>query len=239
MDTRAPRTTVPLWPLPMLAALMPFVVGHLAWWLSMRAELIPSCNLYWDGCVSISRAARFGAGNHLFRLVMLPCATVQAMVWLGATLWLRRTTREPVRLLPWLGLMAGAFLALYATFLGTQGEAYEAMRRYGINLYFGFTYLALLSVLRALSRDGTRRAGYRPLLVVALGFMALGIATLVVRYTVDDATLFDRWENALEWHLGLWLTAMFAVLAWRWWREGLGVALRSGSVDTDDADEGG
>ena len=37
--------------------------------------------------------------------------------------------------------------------------------------------------------------------------------------------LRDRWENALEWHLGLWLTAMFAVLAWRWWRERVRIAL--------------
>lgn len=228
MSPRAPRTDVPLWPLPLLAALLPFVVGHVAWWWSLRDGLVPACNLYWDGCVSISRAARYGTGNHLFRLVMLPCAAVQALCWLAATLWLRRVTREPARLLPWLGLFAGVFLALYATFLGTQGEAYEAMRRYGINLYFGLTYLALLTVLRALSRDGSRRPGYTPLLVVALGFMALGIATLVVRYTVQDAALFDRWENALEWHLGLWLTAMFAVLAWRWWRDGLRMTLAQG-----------
>lgn len=228
MDPRANRTVVPLWPLPLLAALMPFVVGHLAWWLSVRDGLIPSCNLYWDGCVSISRAARYGSGNHLFRLVMLPCAAIQVLAWLGATLWLRRTTGQRVRVLPWLGLLAGVFLALYATFLGTQGEAYEAMRRYGINLYFGFTYLALLTVLRALSREGERPPAYRPLLVVALGFMALGVATLVVRYTVEDAALFDRWENALEWHLGLWLTAMFAVLAWRWWRDGLRLSLEQG-----------
>ena len=40
--------------------------------------------------------------------------------------------------------------------------------------------------------------------------------------------VLDRWENALEWHLGLWLTAMFLVLAWRWWREGVRVSLQQG-----------
>lgn len=220
-----PRTTLPLWPLPFLAAAMPFVAGHLAWWWSVHDGLIPMCNLYWDGCVSISRAARHGAGNHLFRMVMLPAAMVQALCWLAAALWLRRGTDAKARVLPWLGLAAGVFLAMYATFLGTEGAAYQAMRRYGINLYFGFTYLALLAVLQDLSRRMPRGPAYRPLLIVALGFMALGLASVAVRYAVDDPRLGDRLENLLEWHLGLWLTAMFAVLAWRWWRERLRVGL--------------
>ena len=118
--------TLPLWPLPLLAALLPFVVSHLAWWLSVREGLMPACNPYWDGCVSISRAARHGLGNHLFRMVMLPCATLQALCWLAATLWLRRQWQVRVRVLPWLGLAAGVFLALYATFLGSDGAVYAA-----------------------------------------------------------------------------------------------------------------
>lgn len=225
MNPGASRTTVPLWPLPLLAALMPLLVGHVAWWLSVREGYIPACNLYWDGCVSISRAARFGLSNHLFRLVMLPCAAIQVLCWLGATVWLRRQTSARMRVLPWLGLLAGVFLALYATFLGTDGRAYEAMRRYGISLYFGFTYLALMATLQALSKELPRPPGYRPLLVVGLGFMVLGLASVIVRYTLSDAALLDRWENALEWHLGLWLTAMFAVLAWRWWRDRVRITL--------------
>lgn len=221
MTTSSTHHSIPLWPLPFLAALMPFVAGHVAWWLSVSDGLIPRCNLYWDGCVSISRAARHGAGNHLFRMLMLPCAALQVMCWWAAALWLRRDTGSVVRVLPWLGLVAGVFLALYATFLGTSGPTYEAMRRYGINLYFGFTYLALLAVLRTLSKRLPRHRAYVPLMTVALGFMALGLATLVLRYTVADERVLDRWENALEWHLGLWLTAMFAVMAWRWWRDGL------------------
>lgn len=225
---RSLRTTFPLWPLPLLAALLPLFVTHLAWWLSIRNGYIPLCNPYWDGCVSISRAARHGLGNHLFRMVMLPCATVQAMCWLAAAWWLRRDAGAAARALPWLGLVAAVFLGLYATFLGTEGRTYGLLRRYGISLYFGFTYLALLATLRALSRVRPRPAAYVPLLVVALGFMAVGIASLVASYTVDDALQRDYWENRLEWHLGLWLTAMFAVLAWRWWRERLRITLTQG-----------
>ncbi len=219
------RTSLPLWPLPLLAALLPLFVTHLAWWLSIRDGYIPACNPYWDGCVSISRAARHGLGNHLFRMVMLPCATVQALCWLAAALWLRRDAGAAARVLPWLGLIAGVFLGLYATFLGTEGKAYEVLRRYGINLYFGNTYLALLAVLYALSKPRPRPPAYVPLLTVALGFMAMGVASLVASYLVQDDAQRDRWENVLEWNLGLWLTAMFAVLAWRWWRDGLRLSL--------------
>ena len=219
------RSTLPLWPLPLLAAMLPLLVAHLAWWLSMRDGLIPVCNPYWDGCVSISRAARHGLGNQLFRMVMLPCAVVQVLCWISATLWLRRETASAVRVLPWLGLVAGVFLALYATFLGSEGRIYELLRRQGIQLYFGCTYLALLVVLRTLSRQSVPSPAYRPLFAVAWGFMALGLASLAVSYTVDDPQSRDRWENLLEWHLGLWLTAIFAVLARQWWRDCLRIRL--------------
>lgn len=214
---RPPLTTLPLWPLPLLCALLPFVAAHLAWWLSTGHGLVAACNPYIDGCVSISRAARHGLGNPLFRMMVLPAAALQALCWLAVTLWLRQ---HGDRVVPWLGLVAGVFLALYATFLGGEGKVYELLRRYGIYLYFGSTYLALLFTLRALSGP-PRMPVYRPLLVVALGFMAVGLTSIGVSYAITDEALRDRWENVLEWHLGLWLTALFTTLAWHWWRERL------------------
>lgn len=221
-----PHNLLPLWPLPLLAALLPLLVAHLAWWLSLQAGLVPACNPYWDGCVSVSRAARYGLGNQLFRMVMLPCAVVQALCWLAATQWLRRESGQPLRVLPWLGLVAGAFLALYATFLGTEGRAYELLRRYGVYLYFGGSYLALLVSLRALGTVQPRDVAYRPLLAIALGFLLLGLTSIGVSLAVAEDGLRERWENVLEWQLGWWLSAIFAVLAWRWWRAGLRVALQ-------------
>jgi len=226
MDRSAPTfRSLPLWPLPLLASLVPLLATHLAWGLSLRADLIPACNPYWDGCVSISRAARHGLGNHLFRLAMLPCAAVQVLCWLAAAHWLRRDTGRPVRWLPWLGLVAGAFLGLYVAFLGTGGGVYGVLRAYGVTVYFGVTYLALLGVLRVLARQRPRPAVYRGLLLVAAGFMAIGVASVIASYVVTDPGQGDRWSNVLEWHLGLWLTAMFAVLARDWWRRGLRAGL--------------
>lgn len=220
-----PSGGLPLWPLPLLCALLPMLVSHVAWWLSLRHGLIPACNPYLDGCVSISRAARHGPGNDLFRMVMLPMAALQVLCWLAAALWLRRHAAR-VRWLPWLGLASGLFLALYATYLGSEGAIYQVMRRYGITMYFASTFLAWLTLLGGLSQQSPRPAGYRPSLVVALGYMLLGLAHLAIRFATTDAALRYRWENVLEWQLGLWLTAMFSLLAWAWWREEIRVSLR-------------
>lgn len=220
-----PSGGLPLWPLPLLCALLPLLVSHVALWLSLRHGLIPVCNPYLDGCVSISRAARHGPGNDLFRMVMLPTAALQVFCWLAAAQWLRGRAAS-ARWLPWLGLVAGLFLALYATFLGSEGAIYQAMRRYGITMYFASTFLAWLTLLGGLSQQSPRPAGYLPSLVIALGYMFLGLSHLAVRFATTDPALRYRWENVLEWQLGLWLTAMFSLLAWTWWREGMRVSLR-------------
>jgi len=227
MDTsRSPNDGLALWPLPLLCALLPLVAAHLALWLSLRDGLVPACNPYLEGCVSISRAARHGLGNHLFRMVMLPTASLQAFCWLAAAHWLRRNGGGAARILPWLGLLAAVFLALYATFLGSDGAVYQLMRRYGITVYFASTFLAWLALLRGLSQQSPRPTAYLPSLLVALGYLLLGLSHLAVRFATTDAALQYRWENVLEWQLGLWLTAMFCLLAWTWWREGMRVSLR-------------
>jgi hypothetical protein len=214
---RTPPASFPLWPLALLCALLPFVAAHLGWWISSANGLVPACNPYLDGCVSISRASRHGLGNLLFRMLMLPAATLQALCWLAAAAWMQRIgarTLAPA----WLGAMAALALVLYATFLGSEGRTYELLRRYGIYLWFGGTYLALLMVLRGLASRRPAHA-YVPLLVVACGCLLFGLASVVVRYVVSAEALRDRLENLLEWHVALWLTAIFAVLAWSWWKE--------------------
>ena len=207
----------PLWPLALSCALLPFVAAHLGWWVSTAHGLVPACNPYVDGCVSISRASRHGLGNLLFRMLMLPAATLQALCWIAAAAWVRGEGRR-VSWPAWLGGVAAVALVLYASFLGTEGRTYELLRRYGIYLYFGCSYLALLAVLRRLP---TSHRAHRALLIVAWGCLALGVASVAVRYAVTSEALRDRWENLLEWHTALWLTASFAVLAWAWRRERL------------------
>ena len=226
-DATHSRDGVALWPLAMLVALLPALVTHIAWALSLQAGHIPWCIPYLEGCTSISRAARHGLGNDLFRMVMLPSAALQALFWLAVAAWLRSGGARVAASVPWLGLLAALFLALYATFLGSEGEVYRMLRRYGVTVYFAATYIALLTCLRGLAQArGVADPAYRPLLVVALGMLALGVLSTAATAVVGSHELKDRIENVLEWHLGLWLSAMFLVFAWRWRRERLRVGLR-------------
>ena len=83
-----PRSAIPLWPLPLAVAVVLVVATHLAWLLSVQAGHIPFCVPYIEGCTSISRAARHGLGNHLFRLMVLPCALLVFLHWWLAGRWL-------------------------------------------------------------------------------------------------------------------------------------------------------
>lgn len=223
------RAGLPLWWLAVLVAAAPALVAHVAIVLSIQAGHIPACVPYLEGCFSISRAARYGLSNDLFRMVMLPIAALQALFWVAVAAWLRRDGARVAALVPWLGLLAAVFLALYATFLGSEGDIYRLLRRYGVIVYFAATYIALLLSLRALPRARPDALRLRlSLWVVALAMFALGVLSTAATAAVGDRDLKYRIENVLEWHLGVWLTVMFVAFAVQWWREGVVVRLKAG-----------
>ncbi len=219
-DRPAIDASVPLWPLPLAIALTLTVAVHLAWLLSMQAGHVSSCIPYLEGCTSISRAARHGLGNHLFRLLVLPCALLVGLHWWLAARWLRgevaRSTREASVILL-LGVMAAIALALYTTFLGSEGTAYRFLRRYGVIVFVGTSYLAQLLFLRGAHRQrrlGPRMA--RAMAMICIAMLALGVTNVVADATMADAARQDRLENVLEWHLGVLLVAWYAAHAWLW-----------------------
>jgi hypothetical protein len=221
------QASLPLWPLALACALLPVLAVHVAWWLSVRDGYVPFCIPYLEGCTSISRAARHGLGNHVFRAIMLPTAMLQILLWLGARQWLlaRHPDARAGSSLPWLGLVAGAFLVLYGTFLGTEGDIYRLLRRYGVVMYFAATFVAQLVLQRALRSMPTHPSG-RGMLAVCIGMLALGLVSTLVTAAVVDPAAKDRWENVLEWNLGALLTLWFLLLAWRWRSEVLAFQVR-------------
>jgi hypothetical protein len=231
--TAGPRVDWPLWPLPLLAGLLPALASLLAWALSTHAALVPACNPFIDGCVSISRAARHELPNHLFRALVLPAATLQALTWLAAAQVLLQMGGEAVRrsalVLALIGVVAGIALVIYGSFLGTEGAIYRALRRNGTTLYFGGTCLAMLLLARALRRLHAKGRLALPRrhehgLTALLGAMVLlGIGNAMVGWWADAQTQ-DRIENVTEWWGSLALTLAFVTLASLWRR--LGVRLQ-------------
>lgn len=219
MVADSPR--IPLWPLPLLLTLLFVMAAHVAYVLSIQGGHVPACVPYIDGCVSISRAARHGWGNHLFQLLVIPCAVLHALAWWLARHWLRGGRAMVV-----LGVMSALALAVYATFLGTEGEAYRFLRRYGVVVYFGFGYLAQLALMRRAAATKALPAGIIVAMSwISIAMLGLGVANVVAGVVVDDPSAKDRWENVFEWWLGLLMVGWHAVLAYGWKREGLALEL--------------
>lgn len=221
---------IALWPLALVAGLLPAAAALIAWALALDAALVPACNPFIDGCVSISRAARHGLPNHVFRALVLPAAVLQALAWLlqarALSLIARPSMRGSTIALAVLGVAAGIALVLYGSFLGTEGAAYRWLRRYGTVVYFGGTCLAMLVLGRALQRLHAigalqlPRSHERALLLLFGAIVLLGLGnTLGAAWA--DAALRDRIENATEWWGSLGLVLAFVVLADLWRRWGL------------------
>ena len=214
------RHDIPLWLLPLTVALVFLLGTHAAWALSVHAGIVPGCIPYLEGCTSISRAAREGLGNHLFRLLMLPNALAIGLHWWLAARWLSATGARGRTVLG-AGLVAAVALAVYVTFLGTEGEVYRFLRRYGVVVFFGASFLAQVAFLRA--GDSGLQAVPRirqALRAICALMLLLGVVHVIALAVAGGSPFQDHFENALEWWLGLGLVAWFLVHAWLWKRAG-------------------
>jgi hypothetical protein len=227
-----PDHALPLWPLPLLAGLLPVVATLVALQLSIRLELIPACNPYLEGCVSISRAARHELPNYLFKALVLPAAALQGLTWILCRRWLFALGAPRagwLRQLAWIGVTAAIFLILYTAFLGTEGRIYRWLRQYGTVVYFGFTCIAMLIATDAVVRLRRMPAvarGRLELALPALCFVLL-MAGLVNTFVAPlfDVEIADRIENATEWWGATMLALLFLVVALLWQRTRFTAAL--------------
>jgi hypothetical protein len=228
MTDHSPIQGVPLWPLPLLAGLLPVIAALIALFLSMRLELIPACNPFFEGCVSVSRAARHDLPNHIFRAIVIPAAVLQGLTWTLCRSWLLELGAPSVRklrYLVWFGLIAAVALVIYGAFLGTEGRTYRWLRQYGTILYFGFTCVGMLITADVLRSQGRHRAALSGgrldhVLLALLGIAVLaGLINKFVAPFFDPETA-DRIENAAEWWAAAMLCSVFLIFAWYWRRSG-------------------
>ncbi len=195
----------------------------LAWIGSIAAYVLSAMGGYVDwciphltGCESISASGRHGWGFFIFKATMLPAAGFTFVYWVLCYRWLGLIA-EPARVdrvILGLGLIGTTFLVLYVTFLGSDGEAYRNMRRYGTVVYFGFTYLAqLLFAKRILASNvSSRFVSWKFRLAIFMFFGGLAFGILANFFTDDDFL-----QNISEWNFASALTA-FPLLTWILWR---------------------
>ena len=209
-----------------LCALLPLVASHAAYLISASLEAVPWCLPHLEGCTSVSRAARStGPATVVYKSLLLPYSVLLVLFWWQAGRWLgelaparRRTQRA---LLP-IGLIAGIATATYTAVLGTDGEAQAWIRRYAINVGFGFSVLAELLLAAALAREALVPQGLRRALVgLCLAMLALGIASIPLQFLVASR---DAAVNAIEWNIGVLMLVYYPLAGAAWRRSRLGGA---------------
>ena len=196
--------------LPLLAGLVPIVGVTAAYWLGVRAGVVPDCVPYLDGCTSISSTGRHLPGSLAFRAALFPQAAVLLFVWWFTATWLRATgNARYARAILVAGSISALALILYVTFLGSKVPFYEFMRRFGIYLYFLGVGVAQLLTSLSLQSSRMRNA----LLSVALIPWIIGIANLVQKEVLPQP---NNVENRIEWWAALAMQIWFVLLHLRW-----------------------
>jgi len=221
------------------AFLLPIIAINGSYVLSASYELVPWCIPYLEGCTSISRSARRGNSIFIFRALMLPYSVVLIVYWTIARGWLRELgDRESMRptIMMWVGIIGALFLILYVDFLGTEGRAYRAMRRYGVIFFFactGFAELLFVSRLYAVSLTEELRRLRKckvTICLVLLLFALLNIpAALLPRGDFRDAV-----NNLIEWNFGLFLALFSIVTYFMWARTGFVLEYKVDKSETGD-----
>lgn len=211
-------------PIALAAWLLPTAAVLITYWISASQGQVPTCIPFFEGCTSISGAARRDPSIHVFRAMMLPTATVIAAYWLLVRVWLghlgdRGRGRDWITAL---GIIGATFFVLYIVFLGTDGRAYDLMRRYGVTVYFAFTALAELALAARLNRlPAEKQASIgRGLIRTKIGFGAAMLLLGLVN--IPAANFFPELPlgNVIAWNFALLMHGYFGLTAIAWSRAG-------------------
>jgi hypothetical protein len=209
------------WHIAWTLCVVPILAAHGAYLIAIEAGAVPSCVPYIDGCVSISRAGRNGNALYWFRGLLMPCASLLVLYWWQQKAWLDRllpNARSKHRWIFATGSTAAVCLLLYANFLGSSGDIYNLMRRFGVTLYFALTALAQLLSLHTQTRAAfdaaSRRLTNFQFILVSTQW-GMGLIHVATKPLLPPATQ-DVLENAIEWHFALYITLFFGFSARIW-----------------------
>ena len=222
--------------LPLLCGAVPVVVALVSYEISSSRAQVPECFVFGEGCTSISAAGRQFPASFLFKGAMLPIASLIAVYWLLAGDWLRTLGARPgtAATVRSIGVIGALFFVLYVTFLGSQGEVYQLMRRYGVTVYFSFTVLAQMFLARAMLRCAPDSLGRvaRTKLGLCLVMLLMGLAITLPEVAMEVP---DEAQNIVEWNFALLMHLNIALTTIAWLRTGVSTRLSTADHDAPDA----
>lgn len=154
---------------------------------------------------------------------MIAYAVLLIFFWSYAKHWLDLLYghgTKTARVILWLGIIAAIFLIIYVDFLGTSGEVNRFMRRYGIMVFFTFTPLAQLLMLRqhydilSSQPDNTIKAIVLHYQLIIIVFMLI-FAIISAALDFLQIKTYES-ENIVEWNFSLLLNMYFAGMIFIW-----------------------
>ncbi len=207
-----------------LNALMPALAVGVGYGIALWQREAVACLPFIEGCTSVSRAMRHGDALFWFRGLMMPLSMLMVFYWVLQRRWLNQTTSRLVRhdALLWLGLISALALVLYANYLGSDGDFYRFMRRFGVTFYFAFAMLAqLISVYSLQQYQGQLSQRTRTLVRWQFGLVTLQwcLGLVSLGFTITQPDFKHQADNILEWNFGLAMIAFYAVSGLIWQKE--------------------
>ncbi|MEM8547103.1 MAG: hypothetical protein AAGF46_02965 [Pseudomonadota bacterium] len=195
---------------------LPLIAVNLNYLISATHGYIPVCVPYLEGCTSISATGRSGISYWLFKIMMLPHAIVLTLFWRSLDRWLANSEAArhlaSGRVVLMAGLLGAAFLVLYTVFLGSSGEIYRLMRRYGVFVFFLGTLIAQIAATRRLGRLSDP-AWQRTLVMQRVTLTIMGILAIAEVPLGKFGLADSQAENFIEWNFSLAMQCWFA----SWW----------------------
>lgn len=206
-----------------LNTLIPVLAVLVGYQIALYQQVAEACIPPLEGCTSISRAVRNGDALYWFRFWMMPLSMLLVFYWVLQFRWLEALLgpRHRHRVILALGVISALALLLYANFLGSQGDVYRFMRRFGVTFYFAFALLAQLismqslhSVARPFSGAALRLVRTQWALVMAQWLMGLISLWVTIAQPSNQFAL----ENIIEWNFALAMTGFYALSGEIWRR---------------------
>lgn len=216
-----------LWPIPLIVGVIPVVTVNVAYLISLYHGTAVACMPYLEGCLTVSAASRTEPAIFFFRAVMMPATLLFVIYWAVSWTWLGRidTSRQRHAIFL-LGVVGALAMILYVDYLGTEGEMYRALRKYGTILFFGLTFLAQLMELGRMVRKNVGPAwAVSAKRIISYALLLGGLAFIPVQNAWD----VDPIENIIEWNFSLLMMAHFMFTAAIWRRAEVEVRLVSKS----------
>lgn len=204
-----------------LNTLVPFLAVAAGYAIALWQQQAPACVPFWEGCTSISRAVRNGDALFWFRGLMMPLTVLLAFYWILQRRWLNQISARQggFNSLVVLGTISALALGLYTNYLGSDGDFYRFMRRFGITFYFAFGLLGQLLSLRASHQvrnalPAPVRRWLRCQWVLVVWQWLLGLASLTISIVQPE----NKYEahNIVEWHFALAMTGFYMFSAFIW-----------------------